>query len=844
MADIKNIKPNQLSGVISGASSILNTAIDLGSINDNYQDDIDQVENQSFSPSSTYSLMNQFNNMNWGDTKSIQDFTGKTGKDYAKGILGATAAGASSGATFGPWGALIGGAVGLVGSGIGAITGNVRGNNALDRYKHQLAEAQSFALGNWNTANTELKTNMFDNSLKSFYRSSAYGGELGTHGSDFTNDIRYINVGGTHEQNPNGGVQMGVDEEGTPNLVEEGEVVFNDYVFSDRLKPSKKALNDSLLGDKYFGKTYAEIAEKLAEKSEEMPNDKIEQNTLNANLARLITIQEEQRLRKEQREANKFEGGGALNKVEYEARVRRVNQEFANDPVRRQALLDDAYERYKLSRDYKSEKNHELVKMLESHGYRVLSKDAERYYQMLVDPKSATRLTKEEKDTLRREYNEIFGITEQQQPTTVASQNQQQTTAAQQEEQQIKQQAVQTAKEAVAQTDTTGAADTSIRADGIKPTVQDGDVIRPDLTNAYVGRGQIQYDRNQNGEEFENQQYYQDFLRYMNSIKGTPEAQAWIDRINSGEFGDMNGYRINSFEDWYRLATDKKVGPVHSATFAAAQLASQPNTREKVEPILPNSKPLPNEPTLEQAMGVKEEGIHDADRPRIDTYEGPLNEGEDNNWEGLLRYAPVVGNALGLLTNRKDYSDVNRFESMTARPRTVRFTPIGTYIRPNLVAPSEMSTPIQNQMAGERNYISNNSLGNSTAANSYMLASDYLGNARIGAAYLQGKQYNSDQRQRAASYNLGIDQYNSNGAFQEQQANMSLNDYYLRRALASYQMRNNIDMAYNQAKSQNLTALFNNLGNIGLDTFNRNRANEVYPYKYTGWNGDIDFYNS
>ena len=843
MADIKNIKPNQLSGVISGASSILNTAIDLGSINDNYQDDIDQVENQSFSPSSTYSLMNQFNDMNWGDTKSIQDFTGKTGKDYAKGILGATAAGASAGATFGPWGALIGGAVGLVGSGIGAITGGIRGSNALDRYKYQLAQAQDFALGNWNTANTELKTNMFDNSLKSFYRSSAYGGELGTHGSDFTNDLRYINVGGTHEQNPNGGVQMGVDEEGTPNLVEEGEVVFNDYVFSDRLKPSKKALNDSLLGDKYFGKTYAEIAEKLAEKSEEMPNDKIEQNTLNANLARLITIQEEQRLRKEQREANKFEGGGALNKVEYEARVRRVNQEFANDPVRRQALLDDAYERYKLSKDYKSEKNHELVKMLESHGYRVLSKDAEKYYQMLVDPKSASRLTKEEKDTLRREYNEIFGINEQQQPANVASQNQQQP-AVQQEEQQIKQQAVQTAKEAVAQTDTTGAADTSIRATGIKPTVQDGNVIRPDLTNAYVGRGQIQYDRNQNGEEFENQQYYQDFLQYMNSIKGTPEAQAWIDRINSGEFGDMNGYRINSFEDWYRLATDKKVGPVHSATFAAAQLAAQPNTREKVEPILPNSKPLPNEPTLEKVMGVKEEGIHDADRPRIDTYEGPLNEGEDNNWEGLLRYAPVVGNALGLLTNRKDYSDVNRFESMTARPRTVRFTPIGTYIRPNLVAPSEMSTPIQNQMAGERNYISNNSLGNSTAANSYMLASDYLGNARIGAAYLQGKQYNSDQRQRAASYNLGIDQYNSNGAFQEQQANMSLNDYYLRRALASYQMRNNIDMAYNQAKSQNLTALFNNLGNIGLDTFNRNRANEVYPYKYTGWNGDIDFYNS
>jgi len=840
MADIKNIKPNQLSGVISGASSILNTAIDLGSINDNYQDDIDQVENQSFSPSSTYSLMNQFNNMNWGDTKSIQDFTGKTGKDYAKGILGATAAGASAGATFGPWGALIGGAVGLVGSGIGAITGGIRGSNALDRYKYQLAQAQDFAIGNWNTANTELKTNMFDNSLKSFYRSSAYGGELGTHGSDFTNDLRYINVGGTHEQNPNGGVQMGVDEEGTPNLVEEGEVVFNDYVFSDRLKPSKKALNDSLLGDKYFGKTYAEIAEKLAEKSEEMPNDKIEQNTLNANLARLITIQEEQRLRKEQRETNEFATGGPTK--------RGSSYVYGNGHVTRSKELADLY--YTVTGQYSEIKGNGRVGYVTWDGRVWPNKQAaKRHAQEKAEEAWATYKTE---NGIDREFLEKLdkGQVSIGSPTTEVDQQQKSYSAtstvppAETQEQQIKQQAVQTAKEAVAKTDATGAADTSIRATGIKPTVQDGNVIRPDLTNAYVGRGQIQYDRNQNGEEFENQQYYQDFLKYMDSVKDTPEAQAWIDRINSGEFGDMNGYRINSFEDWYRLATDKKVGPVHSATFAAAQLAAQPNTREKIEPILPNSKPLPNEPTLEQVMGVKDEGIHDADRPRIDTYEGPLNEGEDNNWEGLLRYAPVVGNALGLLANRKDYSDVNRFESMTARPRTVRFTPIGTYIRPNLVAPSEMSTPIQNQMAGERNYISNNSLGNSTAANSYMLASDYLGNSRTGAAYLQGKQYNSDQRQRAASYNLGIDQYNSNGAFQEQQANMSLNDYYLRRALASYQMRNNIDMAYNQAKSQNLTTLFNNLGNIGLDTFNRNRANEVYPYKYTGWNGDIDFYNS
>ena len=243
-------------------------------------------------------------------------------------------------------------------------------------------------------------------------------------------------------------------------------------------------------------------------------------------------------------------------------------------------------------------------------------------------------------------------------------------------------------------------------------------------------------------------------------------------------------------------------------------------------------------------LGVEPETLHDIDRERISTYTGPgIEEGQESkDYSYLLRYAPVLGNALALLGNRKDYSDVRRFEAATANPRTVRFSPIGTYIRPNLIAPSELSVPIENQMANERNYISNNSLGNSTASNNYMLASDYLGNSRIGAAYLQGKQYNAEQRQKAAAYNLGIDQYNSEGAFKEQQQNMSLNNYYLQRALSDYQMRNNIDMAYNQARSSNLTALFNNLGNIGLDTFNRNRANAASPaYNYEGRDGFIRY---
>jgi len=40
----------------------------------------------------------------------------------------------------------------------------------------------------------------------------AFGGGLNTNGADFTNGSMYIENGGTHEQNPNEGIQIGVDD--------------------------------------------------------------------------------------------------------------------------------------------------------------------------------------------------------------------------------------------------------------------------------------------------------------------------------------------------------------------------------------------------------------------------------------------------------------------------------------------------------------------------------------------------------------------------------------------------------------------------------------------------------
>lgn len=109
---------------------------------------------------------------------------------------------------------------------------------------------------------------------------------------DFTNGLTFINEGGSHETNPYEGIQVGTDQNGIPDLVEQGEVIYDNYVFSDRLKMPKS------LRDKYKlkkGSTYADGVKKVQKESQSRPNDIISRNGLNAALKDFIISQENQR---------------------------------------------------------------------------------------------------------------------------------------------------------------------------------------------------------------------------------------------------------------------------------------------------------------------------------------------------------------------------------------------------------------------------------------------------------------------------------------------------------------------------------------------------------------------
>lgn len=131
-------------------------------------------------------------------------------------------------------------------------------------------------------------------------------GKFDTHGGYFApQGYMRVNAGGSHSENPNGGVQLGMDNQGIPNLLEENESVYNDFVYSDNIKANREMLRKYNIPEKFAGKLFSDIADKFVEEAEERPNDPISNNGLNAMLVRLADAQEEQKQLAEQKELEK-----------------------------------------------------------------------------------------------------------------------------------------------------------------------------------------------------------------------------------------------------------------------------------------------------------------------------------------------------------------------------------------------------------------------------------------------------------------------------------------------------------------------------------------------------------
>lgn len=149
--------------------------------------------------------------------KNDMDTSGMTAPEEipSKGSAALSGAmqGASAGMAFGPWGAAIGGVVG----GAAGLMGNAKAE-----------KAEQKAHRNYYSRIHDKATNAYE-----------YGGSMESPDASPVNGaaelVTMFENGGTHEQNSLGGIPQGMGANGKPNLVEEGETKFEDYIFSNNI---------------------------------------------------------------------------------------------------------------------------------------------------------------------------------------------------------------------------------------------------------------------------------------------------------------------------------------------------------------------------------------------------------------------------------------------------------------------------------------------------------------------------------------------------------------------------------------------------------------------------------
>lgn len=225
-----------------------------------------------------------------------QSLGGVNAGGLASGI-GQIAAGDTAGGIFNTVGSIaegipvFGGLIGGALKGIGGIFSmGAQRKKELKEFAAKSAVKQQEAINEATNFNNSVGNKIYPDSLGS--NIYAKGGQLETVNPN--EDLIRIESGGTHEENPIGGVPMGTDAEGTMNTVEQGETILKDFVYSNRIKlPEDIDLKSEYnLPNTLKGKTFAKASEIINNKFKER-EDKVSLETKQVFLDRLASLQEE-----------------------------------------------------------------------------------------------------------------------------------------------------------------------------------------------------------------------------------------------------------------------------------------------------------------------------------------------------------------------------------------------------------------------------------------------------------------------------------------------------------------------------------------------------------------------
>lgn len=540
----------------------------------------------------------------------------------------------------------------------------------------------------------------------------AFGGDLMTHGADFSNGMILIGNGGSHEENPFEGVPMGVDNEGTPNLVEEGETIFNDYVFSKRLNVPK-AIRDKykLRGTKDL--SFADASRQLAKESEERPNDPISERGMQALMADLASAQEdvkgEQQARQYAHGGRLFDTGGPKRPNTYRGLGRSYNRGWFGD--------NGEY-----TQEYLDRVNNMTLDQLQAQFDR------------------------------QREYY---------------------------------------ADEANRGTDRWKSIDNFYKRN---PSYNSADykVTNDDLTFAKAGAQDY------------NPGYLHDLaLEATAPVTPPPTPTAAANRYFTYGTTDPLDYfegRNDKGQTWFDL------NPGYSF------VDKNGTVRDPVD-----------------VNGVSTT-YTDYYLKKADPETTTDVQGRYADW---LRYAPAVGFGIGALTdalgitNKPDYANADAILEATRGSGTyqpVGFNPIGNYLSYRPFDRDYYTNKMSAEAGATRRALLQNAGMNRGAGMAAILAADNNAQNQLGSLARQAEEYNLAQRQQVEDFNRSTNITNSQGFLQadiaNQKAQAELRDFNLKGTMAAAQMREAARMAADQAKSANLSGLFQTLGGIGYEEKN------------------------
>lgn len=704
----------------------------------------------------------------------------------------------------------------------------------------------------------------------------ALGGDMQTNGADFSDGLSMINAGGSHEENPYQGVQVGISREnGQPNLVEEGETIFDDYVYSKRIKVDAQTKKKFHIG-KNTNISYADLSKKLERESQERPNDAISQAGLRKQMHDLAEEQERQKGEEQAQAAQ--DAFATLPPEQQQAIMQQVaaeEQQTQQQPIQEgqmdeppvglqeQQTIDEQMQQQQPEQQQMEEQQMNAcggkLNRFDKGGdmkekiYGLLGLHTDSDFDKWAFDKKVDRITDWEnilknqqfldaisgsnpvlRDVIGRGYDLGTYIPKPSKLTfdfTHGGWGQEDYDAWE------------------------GSTDAAW-----KEAVKKG-LVKKGMNSEEIGKALSQTDAYKRGTEWLRNSE-DNRLLYLQQILASEDAPAAAKEY-AKKYVDSEGWLKNAKRDYQTIFEDPNgtgVRNTHPGTYWKTpdeMLRNKQtvnlvmNDNGTIEPIIGDvPKEWNGEGTYSWSDDKNDYTYNYYKRPTetVVTPKGkkekeltPVHRPTWGRYAGL--FGPVAGlgmQALGI--GKPDYSGMDAsLEIANGSPATAQYKPIGNYLdyRPMDIW-YEQNRMNANSRATDRAILNNASpIGTKTAG---LLANGYNSQIASGELFRKAQEYNDTQKQRVAEFNRGTDMYNANAFNQTSATNAQIQNnnrqFRAQMQMDAARQRMAADTAWNQGIYGNVQGLFKGLSDWGKENAQHNMIADMAADGLFGTMGD------